>query len=116
MRMRRSSRGRKVSYEVINGVLEQKVSFPDGHSYIHRCTGESFETMAHAIEEAGSEGFSLEQLVEQEDLPSSQADVALAFLKDRGHVEVRCRRCYAASGYTFEDAMVTFCFLEEVPE
>ncbi|MFN3167776.1 MAG: hypothetical protein ACE37H_12005 [Phycisphaeraceae bacterium] len=93
-------------------MLEQSVVFPDGHRYTHRCKQESFEAIAHAVEESGSDGFSLEQLAEQEDLPSSQADVALAFLKERGCVEVRGRRCYPAPSYNFEDAMVEFHWLE----
>lgn len=111
MRMRRSSRGRKVSYVVLGDVLEQAVVFPDGHRYVHRCPRKSFEATAHAIEESGVDGFSLEQLAEQEDLPSSQVDVALAFLKARECVEVRCRRCYPAEGYTFEDAMIEYHWL-----
>ena len=111
MRIRRSSRGRKVNYSIVGSVLEQSVTFPDGHHYAHRCTQESFELIAHAIEESGSDGFVMEQLAEQEDLPSTQAAVALAYMKERGCVEVRSKRCYPAPNYTFEDAMVEFHWL-----
>ena len=71
--------------------------------------------MAHAVEEAGEVGVTLETIAEAEDAPYTQVNVALEFLKERGCVEARGRRTYPASKATFEDAMVEFHFLAEMP-
>lgn len=64
--------------------------------YRHRCDLETFEKVAHAIEEmaVSSNGITLPTLVEYEGVPYSQANVAIEFLKDRGILEVRLRRSY----------------------
>ncbi|MFQ5494101.1 MAG: hypothetical protein ACE5EX_01855, partial [Phycisphaerae bacterium] len=84
-----------------------------GEPYKHRCPRETFEQVAHAVDEAGNEAFTLELLVEREDLPFTQVAVALAFLKERGIVETRYRRNYAATQSVHLDAMTEFHALAE---
>jgi hypothetical protein len=109
-------RNRNVIFDVVDGVLERKVVFPDGRSYTHRCTREIFEAVAHAIEEwAASGGVTLDPLAKALDLPSTQINVALEFMKERGCVVTRGRRNYPASNVLFEDAMTEFMYLAEAP-
>lgn len=79
-----------------------------GRPYQHRCQLDTFEAVAHAIDEAGDAGFVLEELVAAEDLPSSQAATAVAFMKERGCVTTEGRRSYAASGSVHLDAMIEY--------
>ena len=51
-----------------------------GEPYEHRCPRASFEQVAHAIDELGDETFTLESLVQREDLPFTQVAVALVKL------------------------------------
>ena len=95
-------------FEVFNGHLERKVNPARGAPYQHRCSLASFEQVAHAINECGDKGFTLESLVEQEGQPFTQVAVALAFLKERGIVKTRYRQSYAATGGTHLDAMTEF--------
>ena len=84
-----------------------------GERYEHRCPRKAFEQVAFAIDEAGDEAFTLELLVQREDLPFTQVAVALAFLKERGIVETRYRRNYAAAPGVHPDAMTEFYALAE---
>lgn len=111
MRMRRSSRNRTVSFAVVGDVLEQGVCFPDDHAYTHRCPRKSYEAVAHAVEEGGRSGFTLEEIAGKEDLPTSQVNCAMAYLLERGCIEKRGRQNYAAHGYGYEDAMIEYCAL-----
>ncbi len=86
-----------------------------GKPYVHRCSQSSFESIAHAVDESDdNEGFTLEELAERARLPHTQVAVALAFLKERGCVVTRYRRCFANGPAVFEDAMCEFhALLEE---
>jgi len=119
-------RNRIVTFDVVDDHLEMKVTFPDasdirgrGRDYIHRCTRDVFREVAFTIEEQaaapGSCGTTLEELVAAMDAPFTQVNVALAFMKDRGCVEVRRRRTYPASDAVYEDAMIEFMYLAESP-
>lgn len=110
-------RNRVVNFDVIDDRLEMKVTFPDApdRSYVHRCTRDTFREVAFTIEENAAGGMTLEDLVEAMDAPYTQVNVALAFMKERGCVEVRHRRSYPASGQLYEDAMIEFMFLAELP-
>jgi transcription initiation factor IIE alpha subunit len=113
-------RNRIVSFDVVDDHLEMTVRFPDvlAQDYVHRCTREIYQAVAHTIEEhaaPGSDGTTLEELVAKMDAPFTQVNVALAFLKERGCVEVRRRRTYPASAALYEDAMVEFCYLADAP-
>jgi hypothetical protein len=106
---------REVTFAVEDGCLVRTVTGAGGRSYTHRCSKHAFEKVAHAIEEtpAEGEGTSLIDVVGREDLPFTQVNVALEFLKERGLVGVRHRRCYPATRHTHLDAMVEFHALAE---
>ncbi len=108
-------RDRNVIFDVVDNVLTRQVVFPDGNSYTHRCTLETFKEVAYAIEERAKEGVTCDTLAEALDLPYTQVNVALEFMKERGCLEVRRRRSYPASEFLFEDAMCEFTFLAELP-
>lgn len=115
--MKANLRQRDVAFTVQNECLLRTVTGSEGdrRTYTHRCTRRTYETVAHAIEEtsADGEGTTLLVIARQEDLPFSQVNVALEFLKERGLVDVRCRRSYPATGSTHLDAMVEFYALAE---
>lgn len=98
-------------FEIVDNHLIRKVVPRRGEPYEHRCSRTNFEQVAHAVEEA-SDDFVLESLAEQEDLPFTQVAVALAFLKERGIVETRYRRNYAATQGAHLDAMTEFCAMK----
>ena len=104
---------RNETFEVQDNHLVRNVVPRRGEPYAHRCPRTAFEQVAHAIDEAGDEAFTLESLVEREDLPFTQVAVALAFLKERGIVETRYRRNYAATDCVHLDAMTEFHALAE---
>ena len=108
-------RNRDVQFIVEDGCLVRTVNGAGGRSYTHRCSKDAFEKVAHAVEEtpAEGEGTSLIDVVGREDLPFTQVNVALEFLKERGLVDVRHRRCYPATRHTHLDAMVEFYALAE---
>jgi hypothetical protein len=111
------SRNRIVTFDVVDDHLEMKVVFPDSptRDYLHRCTRDIFREVAFTIEEKAAGGTTLEDLVAAMDAPFTQVNVALAFMKERGCVEVRRRRAYPASDALYEDAMIEFCYLAEAP-
>jgi len=84
-----------------------------GKPYVHRCPYEAYTDVGWAIEKAGASGFTLEDLVATTQLPHTQVAVALAFLKERGCVETRYRRTYAAADYVYEDALIEYHALRE---
>lgn len=91
-----------------DGALVRAATPRRGKPYRHRCQRETFEAVAHAIDEAGDAGFVLEEIVAAEDVPSSQAATALAFLKERGCVAAEGRRTCPASGCVHLDAMIEY--------
>ena len=104
---------RDETFTVLDGHLVRTVAPARGKPYEHRCPLASFERVAHAIDEAGGDGFTLETLVEHEDLPFTQVAVALAFMKERGCVTTRYRRSYAATDCVHLDAMTELYALAE---
>ncbi len=104
---------RNETFDVIDDHLIRSVVPRRGQPYRHRCPRRTFEQVAFAIDEAGDATFTLELLVRREDLPFTQVAVALAFLKERGIVETRYRRNYAATQCVHLDAMTEFCALAE---
>jgi hypothetical protein len=101
---------RDVRFFVEDGCLVRTVTGADGRNYTHRCELKAFETVAHAIEEtpAQGDGTTLTVISRQEQLPFTQVNVALEFLKERGIVDVRHRRCYPGTRSVHLDAMVEF--------
>ena len=104
---------RSETFEVLDGHLVRKVVPRTGEPYLHRCSVTTFEQVAHAIDEVGDGGFTLETIVAGEDLPFTQVAVALAFLKERGIIVTRYRRNYAATHTGVHlDAMTEYHALE----
>jgi len=94
--------------------LVRHVTLSDGSTYDHRCPLASFKQIAHAVEEAGAEGTTIEQIADQEDLPTTQVAVARAFLFERGNVEPAPRRRFRMTeAATFEDAIIELYALAE---
>ncbi len=104
---------RNETFEVEDGHLIRKVVPRRGQPYEHRCPKAALERVAHAIDEVGGESFTLESLVQGEDLPFTQVAVALAFLRERSVIATRYRRNYAATGCVHLDAMTEFYALAE---
>jgi hypothetical protein len=106
---------RTESFSIAGNHLIRSVVPARGQPYEHRCPRSSFEEIAHVIDELNRDGrtFTLEELVEITDLPSSQIAVALAFMKERGCVVTQWRRNSAACSCLFEDAMTEYWALAE---
>ena len=107
------TRERDETFELGDDHLVRKVVPVRGKPYEHRCPRASFEQIAHAADEIGPAGFTLETLVEHEGLPFTQVAVALAFLKERGIIETRYRRSYPATDCVHLDAMTEYWALAE---
>ena len=105
--MPRIRRGeRQGGFRMVHGVLVRTVTRPDGRSYQHTCTFESFADVARFIEAHRAEGVTTTDLLPaMDDTPCTQATVALEFLKDRGCVDVERRRCFPTSECFFENAL-----------
>src|SRR5689334_21745740 len=111
-------RQRDVTFRVLDDHLVRTVSFADGSAgYEHRCSYPSYEAVADAVGQMPAEGagVALEPLARSLDLPYTQVNVALEFLKERGVVTTRSRRNYPASNFAFEDAMIEYHALREKP-
>jgi len=108
-----AKRKRRETFEVFDGHLVRKGVPRRGRPYEHRCPLTSFEQIAHAAEELDEDGFTLETIAEHEGLPWTQAAVALAFLRERGILDVRYRRNYAATASVHLDAMTEYHALAE---
>jgi hypothetical protein len=119
--MRRPLTQRELAFAVIDGHLVRTVTGNRADSgprtYTHRCERQVFETVAHAVHETPEqgEGTTLQAIARQERLPCTQVNVALEFLKERGRIDVRGRRCYPATADTHLDAMIEFHALAEQP-
>jgi hypothetical protein len=104
---------RDEAFGVLDGHLVRKVVPVRGKPYEHRCPLEAFEQIAHAAEELGEQGFTLESLVDRErragrDVTFTNVAVALAFLRERSILDVRYRRNYAATDAVYLDAMTEY--------
>jgi hypothetical protein len=87
-----------------------------GRPYEHQCARSTYEQVAHAIDEVGVNGFTLTEIVQRENVPSAQAAVAIAFMKERGCVITRYRQNYAASDSVHLHAMTEYLALAEKGE
>jgi hypothetical protein len=97
---------RQCEFRMVHGVLVRTVKRSDGRSYQHSCTLESFADVARFIEEHAAEGVTTPRLWDElDDVPCTQATVALEFLKERGLVDVERRRCFPGSNVFFEHAL-----------
>ena len=118
--MKTNIRKRDVRFTVQDGCLVRTVAGDagDGRTYTHRCAKAVFETVGWAVEELPREGggTTLMMIARQENLPFTQVNVALEFMKERGLVDVRHRRCYPATRDVYLDAMVEYHALAEEPK
>jgi len=105
-------RERDETFDAVDGHLIRKVVPGRGRPYEHRCPIEDYRNLAHAAEELGEVGFTLEDLAARAGTPNTPAAVALAFWKERSCVVTRFRRNFPASNILFEDAMTEFHALE----
>ncbi|GIK15669.1 MAG: hypothetical protein BroJett003_24200 [Planctomycetota bacterium] len=108
-----TTRERSETFEVLDGHLIRKVLPARGQPYEHRCPRAAFEQIAHAAEELGGSGFTLEDLVAYErgagrDVTFTNVAVALAFLRERSILDARYRRNYAVTRSVHLDAMTEF--------
>ena len=103
---------RRVTYWRDGDRLVRTVVCRHGGDYTHACTAEVFKEVAYAVEEA-PRPTTLSEIADQQELPYTQVNVALEFLKDRVLVEVVRRRSRAASPTFFEDALVEFYALAD---
>ena len=100
---------RDIRFEVQRGRLVRHVQRADGRAYTHRCTLEALTEVAWHIEARASDGVTTNELWRTlEDVPATQATVALEFLKEQGLVTTELRRNYPASSCLFEEAMVAY--------
>jgi hypothetical protein len=118
--MKTNLKNRDVRFFVQDGCLVRTVvsDASDGRTYTHRCPKEAFEAVAWAINNtmAEGDGTTLMRIARTQILPFTQANVALEYLKERGLVDVRHRRCYPATQDTYLDAMVEYHALAEEPK
>ena len=113
---RRSDIDKRQTFHVEQGHLVRTVAMRDGRAYSHRCSLESYTAVARFIEERAAEGITTTVLWDSlEDVPCTQASVALGFLKERGCLEARFRRLFPTSHVFFEDALMEFHALAEEP-
>jgi hypothetical protein len=112
--MRRALKDRTITFTVEDGCLVRTVTGSD-RTYQHRCSLEVYEAVAHALEETpvDGEGVTCVALAEQEQVPFTQADLAVAFLLDRGIVDRRHRRNYPVGTSVHLDAMIEWHALAE---
>jgi hypothetical protein len=104
---------RQETFEVLDGHLVRKVVPRRGKPYEHRCPVAALDRIAQAIDELGAEPFTLETIFLSEDIPWTQVAVAVAFLKERGIIDTRSRKNYAATTVGVHlDAMTEYFALE----
>ena len=101
------------TFAVRDGHLLHRVTPRRGQPYEHRCPLAAFEQIAHAAEELGESGFTIASLLAYEraagrDVAFTNVAVTLAFLRERGILEVRRRRNYAATDGVHVDAMTEY--------
>lgn len=105
-------------FKVQDGYLVRLCVPKRGKPYEHNCPKDAFEQIAHAAEELGQAGFSIDSLVEYEraanrDVTFTCVAVTLAFLRERGILETRHRLNYAATPSVHLDAMTEYHALAE---
>jgi hypothetical protein len=95
---------------VVPSATSRRASKP----YVHTCTQQVYEHVAHAIDELGGGTFTGESIRETIDAPFTQVMVAVGFLRERGCiVAAHGRKNAAASTFLYEDAMLEWHALRE---
>lgn len=104
------------TFRVQDGYLVRAVVPARGKPYEHRCPQAAYEAVAHAADEFGQTPFTMQELAAKAGVPTTQANTALAFLKERGCVAPAFgRKSKGASTFVFEDAMIEYHALREKP-
>ena len=103
---------RSVTFWRVADRLYRTVVRREGGTYAHTCTVDVFKDVAYAIEES-KEPTTLSEIAERRELPFTQVNVCMEFLKERGLIEITRRRSRAGSKTFFEDAMTEFYALTE---
>lgn len=102
------------TFHVEAGDLVRTVDQPNGPRYEQRCTFPHFQDVIWAIANREADGVTTGELWQTlPEVPATQASVVLAFLKERGCVDVCRRRCFAASDEPVEDALTEYWALRE---
>ncbi len=113
-----TTRERNETFAVEADHLIRRVAPCRGKPYEHRCPCEAFAQISYAAEELGGQGFTMDSLLEYERnagryVSFTNVAVTLAFLRERGILDVRYRRNYSATDSVHLDAMIEFCALAE---
>jgi len=95
------------------GKLVRSVVPRRGKPYEHRCPLETLQALCHRFDEHG-EGDTVETIAVAIDVPITQVATALAFLLERGIIEVHNRRDYPATIDVHLDAMTEYHALREI--
>src|SRR5687767_11202526 len=117
MHMRINLPNRNITFRHEDGCLVRTVTGSDQRIYTHRCSLAVFEAVAWYLDEIPRQGkgVAINDIVTARNVPHTQVDITLAYLEERGIVERRHRRCYAASQCIHLDAMVEWHALREKP-
>lgn len=105
-----------VAFAVEDDHLIMTAQARTGTPYRHSCPLESFTAIAHAIEAAGNQGVSREDLHQRTGTAWTRINVALVFLDERSILQragKRGRLVVSASRTLVEDAMVEYHALRE---
>ena len=114
---RRSSAEDRQTFTACDGFLVRTACRRDGSSYQHRCSLAAYTAVAGYLKEHAAEGVTTNALWDHlPEIPCTQAAIALAFLKERGCVVVCRRRCYPASRFFYEDALLEWYALAETQQ
>lgn len=105
---------RDETFRIVDDALIRAVVPARGTPYEHTCERETYEAIAHAIDEMQMAGFTLEEVRQRADVPWTQGAVAIAFLKERGCIVPTVRRKHvAATEAVHIDAMIEWHELAE---
>ncbi len=115
--MKKNLPNRVVTFAVLDGHLVRTTTGSDGRTYTQRCSRAIYETVAHAVDETPMEGQGTtgQEIARREAVPFTQANIAFEFMKERSVLVVRCKRGYPACTTAFEDAMIEFTYLADLP-
>ncbi len=95
---------------VVPSATSRRASKP----YVHTCTRQVYEDVAHAIDELAGGTFTGESIRDTIDAPFTQVMVAMSFLRERGCItSAHGRKNAAASTVAYEDAMIEWHALRE---
>lgn len=98
------------------GFLVRTVVPARGTPYTHRCSLAILTAVSQEADAVGEAGFTGEEMMWRLRLPCTQVATAVAFLKERGCIEVCWRRNFAPRrGDVFLDSMIEYHALREEP-